>query len=281
MGGAKPIERLRDLIDSFETARGAKPVGPFIFRGQRANWTLKTSLELACERMETGANPLARALEHEAYFLREFQRRAHHYLSDLPSPQHKLEWLALMRHHGAPSRLLDSTYSIYVATYFAIQHSESDKDADAAIWMFDRDWCFKEAARLATQATHGGANLLPPTTYENEEQKASILLSEHTPFRCVSPVNPFRLNERLTIQRGVFLVPGDVSHSFEENLNTMPKQDANVTKFLIPRKSFRAISVELHSMNVSEATLFPGLDGYARSLIAARRFIDDQRPASS
>lgn len=58
---------------------------------------------------------------HEYLLTREFRLRAHHYLTDLPDDADYLEWWSLMRHYGAPTRLLDWTYSIYVATYFALE----------------------------------------------------------------------------------------------------------------------------------------------------------------
>src|SRR2546421_4497815 len=44
----------------------------------------------------------------------------------------------------------------------------------------------------------------------------------------VCPVNPFWMNQRLSIQQGVFLCPGDVSIPFMENLSAMfPAKKAN------------------------------------------------------
>ncbi len=270
---SQPINGLRELIAYFDQIRSGRPPGCFVFRGQRAGWKLKTSLELACERIDSDAvNPLAHALKHERYFLREFRRRAHHYLSDLPGPGQLIEWLALMRHHGAPTRLLDATYSIYVAAYFAIQHSEREKDADAALWIFDSELCKTTAVAALTNVRGGGNTLAEEIDLDNEDRVATALLSEpQTLYVC--PINPFRLNERLTIQRGVFLAPGDVARSFDENLTTLA-----VTVVIIPRGSFGALTADLHGMNISEATLFPGLDGFARSLLTARQFHRHQRP---
>src|SRR5438093_2893211 len=37
-----------------------------------------------------------------------------------------LEWLALMQHYGAPTRLLDFTYSFWIALFFAFEEAEND-----------------------------------------------------------------------------------------------------------------------------------------------------------
>ena len=62
----------------------------------------------------------------EERILRIFKRKAHHFLSAGPLPDDDFEWLALMQHHGAPTRLLDFTWSPYVAAFFALQRATGD-----------------------------------------------------------------------------------------------------------------------------------------------------------
>jgi len=45
----------------------------------------------------------------EAELFREFRRAYHQYARHVPQSDAVLEWLSLMQHHGAPSRLLDFT----------------------------------------------------------------------------------------------------------------------------------------------------------------------------
>jgi hypothetical protein len=52
--------------------------------------------------------------------------------------KHRLEWLALMRHYGAPTRLLDWTYSLYVALFFSL--AESNVKKPATVWALDTAW---------------------------------------------------------------------------------------------------------------------------------------------
>ena len=95
----------------------------WIFRGQKErNWNLRTSLERCFERQHIEP----RAMEEvERDLIREFKRTYHNYATQVPVDSAILEWLSLMQHHGAPTRLLDFSYSIYVAAYFALEESES------------------------------------------------------------------------------------------------------------------------------------------------------------
>jgi hypothetical protein len=64
------------------------------------------------------------------------------------------------------------------------------------------------------------------------------------------------------------MCPGDVTSSFEENLRSLPgwNKRQNIVKIIIPQRFKKGILDILDGMNISRATLFPGLDGFAKSL---------------
>jgi len=64
------------------------------------------------------------------------------------------------------------------------------------------------------------------------------------------------------------MCPGDVTFRFEENLRSLSGWDKenNIVKIIIPVTFKRKVLDILYDMNVTRATLFPGLDGYAKSL---------------
>src|SRR2546430_2167295 len=117
-------------IEDWDHARAllATFPGTWMFRGQKtADWPLMTAFE-RLKGFRHGA---------EEHIVREFKKRAHQYLPSQLLPSNSLEWLALMQHHGAPTRLLDCTFSRYVASFFALE----DAEGDSAVWAIDYLWC--------------------------------------------------------------------------------------------------------------------------------------------
>lgn len=95
----------------------------WMFRGQQNHtWLLSHSFERVCYRLNV---PVWKRQQIEHNMTREFRRRIHHYTTAVPLQDAVCEYLAIMQHHGAPTRLLDFTYSPYVAAYFAFEFAES------------------------------------------------------------------------------------------------------------------------------------------------------------
>jgi hypothetical protein len=170
-----------------------------------------------------------------------------------------------MQHHGAPTRLLDWTYSIYVASYFALEHAMND----CAVWKIDKAWLNEEGEKLFQIASRTTEIFRKRDEKIENDFKTDLLDREiREPVHAVIQIGPFQLDERLSIQKGVFLYPCDARLSFETNLKGMSgwNDSSKVLKLIVSSDERRTALKVLHSMNISRATLFPGLDGFAQSL---------------
>jgi hypothetical protein len=162
---------------------------------------------------------------------------------------------------------LDCTYSPFVAAQFAVkdgQTIENDKRTPHVIWCFRAEWLEHQAAskvgREKVEARNKARNDSSfDELYQNKQDEKFILHD-----------NPLRLNERLSIQQGIFLCPATVGSSFLSNVKSMEEWDSknNICKIVLDLEPEKLIQFarKLRRMNISSAALFPGLDGFCRSL---------------
>ena len=282
-----PVRRWSDVTKLekkfFPIRRVGKPRPKWIFRAERLDQNLKTKLEERFKLNDIKKVKDKRRRERE--LIRGFQRKAALYLEHEPDKDDILEWLAVMRHHGAPTRLLDWTYSFYIAVYLALNENEK-----GVVWALNVSSINKpepivkricEEADGFRQFSKVLLHYLKQSDFlgiRAEGDKlidlaiASYLLEHSSPFPCVYPVNPFRLNKRLSVQQGLFLMLGDVAKPFAENLvATLGGPDQTKTHLwrieITPKDDDRkGILTKLRDMNISNEALLPGLDGFARSV---------------
>jgi FRG domain len=252
-----------DEFDEF--VLGQCPNHHWIYRGQaNKDWLLDTTIERALRDWDID---LEKATAIEFQTIREFRRR-------LRDPQYDrihtdtLFCLALMQHYGGPTRLLDCTYSPYAAAAFAL---EKGPKKTPVVWCFGGSW-LEEESRKKT-----------PHKYLFDQRSDDRHRTDHTfiplyqlekaatspqKVQFVKAENPFHLNERLTAQQGIFLCPADLGVKFEDNLNAMSDWHlaSNVVKLHLNLTDPKQFVSNLKRMNLSFAALFPGLEGFTRSI---------------
>ena len=244
------------------------------FRGHADGaWDLETSLDrktILRYKAKWSGGMQRRADLHEKWLVREFKRRAHQYLSHLPGDDEIIDWLALMQDYGAPTRLLDWTRSPYVALYFVVEKKVAKKPA--AVWAIDCDWALKESAKTCDQFD-------PDLSHAELSAKMSRYVNERlagetafcNPHGVVFPTHPNRVNERMAAQQGLFLCSERNYPPFDIALATMIMHDKNpdkppVRKLIVRPQERIEFLKQLRRMNITAASLFPGLEGFARSL---------------
>lgn len=117
------INSLEDVEKHHTTLLGISN-SPWLFRGEK-DGTLH--LDSSLGRVLSDYQITSDRLEYEKAMKKQFERVCHLY-ADLPVlHRNTLTYLTLMRHYGAPTRLLDWTYSYYVALFFATEAMDLQK----------------------------------------------------------------------------------------------------------------------------------------------------------
>jgi hypothetical protein len=226
------------------------------FRGQgNAEWVLNNSIERSeFIHFYKGI---------EAEFLAEFQRGARNYLSKDETPNHLIEWLALMQHHGAPTRLLDLTRSPFIAAFFAFEQSHVRDDLFVAVWGVNVNYLKNKAIEILSEefgeALQESKNLINEVLFEKIFYENNKML--------VFPVEPFRMNRRYSLQQSIFISTGISDVPLMKQLQFLGSAvEKSVVKIELCSTLKKEVLRELQQMNLNRASLFPDLDGYAASL---------------
>lgn len=219
---------------------------------------IKTTLELVADEFSIDQDKVP---DLEQRIILEFMRRYHLYtVEPPPKTGDTLDWLALMRHHGAPCRFLDSTFSFLVAAYFAIERKPK---GTPTVWAINKSWLTKRTERIIEAAGLSERFKTYARGRDGAAFRDIFLVSRPT---LVSAVSAFRMNQRLTIQQGIFLCPGDVTKTFAQNLTALGDVEDHVRAITISPDARAELLVALSRANINRATLFLGLDGFATSL---------------
>jgi hypothetical protein len=244
----------RDLVSSPE-------FDSWVFRGQSdKNWPLYSSLSRYL--LKFGVHEDAWSHQEER-IIRIFKHKAHLFLQHVPKnddPIHDdtFEWLAIMQHHGAPTRLLDFTFSPYVAAFFALQQASTD----AAIGAL-----FPPKIDSSNPITLKSGQLIEPRKMwlRDRGNFEKYYCNGDLPF--VMQGEPIIMNKRLVAQSGTFIVPGRLDMPIDKILEDYPENDKTIVKIELDVNSLRyEVMRDLYQSNITDSTLFPGIDGLARSL---------------
>lgn len=239
----------------------------WIYRGQKDNsWELKTSLERAADDYKIELTKLPKI---EQGMIRKYHRHLRNNNVLRYEKSDYFEIMSLMQHHGSPTRFLDFSHSPYIGIFFAIIDASicnDNKKAYASVWAINSKW-LDERYRYYSSPKYNQLLLNDP--YEKSQEIMKAILNERK--ACIKHVGPYEMNERLIIQQGTFLIPLDLTKTFMTNL-CYSYEEKELIKNIIRidiecSKNFIDNAYkQLYRMNISRATLFPGIDGFSMHL---------------
>lgn len=218
---------------------------PFVYRGlSDSNYDLKTRL------IRLGGNFAGL----EKHMIRNFKKYAHR---QAPFGDSIWIWLALAQHHGLPTRLLDWTYSPYVALHFATANFNKI-NLDGIIWCIN----YVKTAELIPKQLH----------VELEKEGSNVFIADMLNKACQSlpefddlNKDPFliffeppSIDERIINQYALFSLLSDNELILDKWLCEHP---GLFRKIIIPAELKWEARDKLDQANITERVLFPGLDG--------------------
>jgi hypothetical protein len=241
-----------DQIKRFNTWKQAKDFlnslkGRCVFRGvSDAKWDLETSLD-RCARYHHA--------EAESILIESFERSLPTVKTSLPPTADRVSWMALMRHYGLPSRLLDCTECISVAAYFAVA---AGPKSDFAIWAFDIGTIRRSAEESLGILSVANVPLSPL-----ELGTAPIFMAafQNTKY-FIALVDVNYKTERQQKQMGLFLCPGSSESPFWRNLMQVPSVRASgaLYQVVLPSDVQKQVMADLQGKNINHGELLPDPD---------------------
>lgn len=269
---ALPAPQLRRIEGGWESSE-------WVFRGlPDATYCLEPTIERETLNKSTEWSAL------EVFITQEFKSRArlHAFAAEVPGDEDELEWLSLMRHVGVPTRLLDFTYSPFVALYFAVRGASVSKVRLWAINATEVNRHFvhayfrarRKGGEVATRVVDLRSFSTPADDARSEGihplvgralLATGITAGEMDKSGCAAIVSPRALNPRIASQQGSFLLNLAEGLTLEQSLHKMMSRCKGPWYRCVDIEIGGDLSFErrLFQMNLHEQSLFPDIQGLA------------------
>jgi hypothetical protein len=190
----------------------------------------------------------------EKHLIRNFRKYAH---KDVVEYDSIWNWLSLAKHHGLPTRLVDWTFSPYVAMHFMTSTMDNFTD-EGVIWAVDYTEVHKHLPKkLKVLLEEEGSDVFTiemlNTVIKNLEEFDSLSKKDFLLF-----FEPPSIDQRIINQYALFSLLSNPESCVDEWLKDHPD---TYRKYIIPASLKWEIRDKLDQANITERVLFPGLDG--------------------
>ncbi|MDB5241059.1 MAG: hypothetical protein JWP57_1684 [Spirosoma sp.] len=194
----------------------------------------------------------------EGHLLRNFRKYAMRNVAERDSFWYLL---SVAQHHGLPTRLMDWTFSPYVALHFVTAAHER-YDRDGVVWCIDYKQVHQHLSHdLRALLEEEGADVFTIEMLSNIRSLKEFDALSDTPFALL--FEPPSIDDRIINQYALFSVISSPAMSMSSWLEGHPE----VFRQIIIAKELKwEIRDKLDQANINERVLFPGLDGLSRWL---------------
>jgi hypothetical protein len=230
---------------------------PYAFRGQSGDYPLMSSL------MRLGHSP-EKVSNFERYIFDNFRKYAH---KEFQGEGSEWRWLSYAQHHGLPTRLLDWSFSPFVAMHFATSDL-STMNKDGVLWCID---LFKTQnylpEKLKEAISERSVGVFSIEMLEKHFKQIDEFDTQEKGQNFVLFFEPPSLDQRIISQVALFSFMSDPSVSLDdwvrdEDGKPVTNSDNHVAKKLIIKSDAKwEIRDKLDQLNINERVLFPGPDG--------------------
>jgi hypothetical protein len=244
---------------------------PYVFRGLPMDFSLQPSLH-RLGYADTGDLQFI-----ERRLLESFQKYAHGQFDPSASIWH---WISLAQHHGLPTRLLDWSYSPFVALHFATSDIRA-MEHDAVVWCVHR-WAIQRwlPDDLRESITRARAGVFPIEVLAKEFPTFQKFDDPDAGNDFMIFFEPPSLDARIVNQGALFSFASRATldlRDWLERVNGQSSDAVPLCKRVVVAKALKwEVRDYLDQANVQERVLFPGLDGLSAWL---RRWYTRKMPA--
>ena len=204
------------------------PYNRYIFRGQEnADWSLVSTFDRNYSHFS-----FSRRQDIEKNLIEEFRRMCVEWEGKNNFNNYSIEQIITAgQHYGLPTRLLDWTYSLYVAAFFAFSNERTCENA--AIWVIDSE-------------------------HEIWQGRYGVTIE-----KC-----RIKENERQKYQYGIFTRNNTISNTLEEYIDDCAKKcdvEGALFKAILSKEERELVLHDLDMMGINYYSLFRGLEVCAKA----------------
>ncbi len=196
-------------------------------------------------------------MDKEQFLSNDFYMRASVTLQNKPEYKNYSSWLAIMRHYGLPTRLLDWSTSPLISAYFATAKWEDKSDVDGCIWILNPVELNKEEGfqpHLYSIDSHTAREMIRPAFKKDYEPDLPHVVDK------ILACYPIEHDIRIYVQQSAFTI----HNSMKKLVDILDENQ--LFKIIVPGSAKKNIAKELNILGITLSHIYPDSENIANEL---------------